>query len=136
MAVEAVLGGRGVERLAVMELHARPELDGDGLAVGRGLLAERQLRHDVELVVDVEQLVAQRGEDDAADIGARERRIEHVGILGQPDAQVGLRRSRADRGDREQQRQRQAAEIHDHQASVFSEVSTSMAIAERKPAMA
>ena len=47
VAVEAVLGGLGVERLAVMELHAGPELDGDRLAVGRGLVAERQLRHDV-----------------------------------------------------------------------------------------
>ncbi len=116
VAVEAVLGGLGVERLAVVERHARPELDGDGLAVGRGLLAERQLRHDVELVVDIEQLVAERGEDDAADIGARESRIEHVRILGKADAQVGLCSSRADRGDRKQQRQRQAAEIHDHQA--------------------
>jgi hypothetical protein len=58
MAVEAVLGGCGIERLAVVELHPGPELDGDGLAVGRGLMAERQLRHDVELLVDVEQLVA------------------------------------------------------------------------------
>ena len=39
VAVEAVLRRRGVERLAVVELHARPELDGDGLAVGRGLVA-------------------------------------------------------------------------------------------------
>ena len=28
------------------------------------------------------------GEDDAADIGARQRRVEHVGILGEADAQV------------------------------------------------
>ena len=43
-----------------------------------------------ELLVDVEQLVADRREDDAPDIGARQRRIEHVGILGEADAQVGL----------------------------------------------
>ena len=43
-----------------------------------------------ELLVDVEQLVAQRGEHDAADEAAGQRRIEHVGILGQADAQ-GLR---------------------------------------------
>ena len=59
MAVEAVLGGGGVEGLAVVELHARSQLDGDRLAVGRGLVAERELRHDVGLLVDVEQLVAQ-----------------------------------------------------------------------------
>ena len=134
--VEAVLGGRGIERLAVVELHAGPELDGDGLAVGRGFVAERQLRHDVELGVDVEQLVAERGEDDAADIGARQRRIEHVGILGEADTQVGLCRSTAARGERKQQRQRQTAKIPDHQAPIFSVVSTSMADPGRKLAMA
>ena len=30
------------------------------------------------------------GEHDAADIGARQRRIENVGIFGKPDAQRGL----------------------------------------------
>ena len=49
-----------------------------------------ELRHDVELLVDVEQLVAERGEHDAADIGARERRIENIGILGKADAERGL----------------------------------------------
>ena len=53
-------------------------------------MRQRELRHDVELFVDVEQLVAKRREDDAADIGARQRRIENVGIFGEPDAQRGL----------------------------------------------
>ena len=44
---------------------------------------------------DVEQLVADRREHDAPHIGAGERRIEHVRILGEPDAQVGLRRRRS-----------------------------------------
>ena len=61
------------------------------LAVLGGLVRQRQLRHDVELVVDVEQLVAQRREHDAADVGARQRRVEHVGVLGQADAQRRLR---------------------------------------------
>ena len=52
---------------------------------------ERELRHDVELRVDVEQLVAHRGEHDAPDIGTRGGRIEIVGILGKADAQVALR---------------------------------------------
>ena len=94
MAIEREFRGLGVERLAVVEFHARPQLDGDRLAVGRGLVRERELRHDVELLVDVEQLVAERGEHDAADIGARERRIENVGVLGKADAQRGLGRGR------------------------------------------
>src|SRR5207253_8398088 len=49
------------------------------------------LRHDVELFVDVEQLVAERCEHDAADIGAGHGRIEDIGILGKPDPQRGLR---------------------------------------------
>ena len=87
--------GFGVERLAVMELDAGPKLDGHCLAVGRGLLGQRELRHDVELLVDIEQLVAEGREHDASDIGAPQRRIEHVGIFGKADAQAssGLARS-------------------------------------------
>ena len=70
VALERELRGFGVERLAVMEFHAGRSLMVTVLAVGRGLVRERELRHDVELLVDVEQLVAERGEHDAADIGA------------------------------------------------------------------
>ena len=67
-------------------------------AVVGGVVRQRELGHDAELDVDVEELVAQRGEDDAPDIGAGERRIEHIRILGEPDAQRRLRRAEADRG--------------------------------------
>jgi len=40
-----------------------------------------------ELGRDVDELDAQRGEDNAADKGVRQGRIEHVRIFGQPDAQ-------------------------------------------------
>ena len=91
MALQRIFRGFGVERLAVVEFDAGPELDRHFLAVGGGLVRQRKLRHDVELLVDVEQLVAERGEHDAADIGACQRRIENVGVFGQPDAQRGLR---------------------------------------------
>jgi len=90
MALQREFGRFRIERLAVLEFDARPELDGDLLAVGGGLVRQRELRHDVELFIDVEQLVAQRGEHDAADIGARHGRIEHVRILGEADPQRGL----------------------------------------------
>ena len=70
---------------------------------------ERELRHDLQLLVDVEQLVAQRREDDAADEGARQRRVEHVGILGQADAQVVWAGARADSGSSSAARQRRRA---------------------------
>src|SRR5512132_650145 len=54
-------------------------------------MRERQLRHDVDVLVDVEQLVAQRGEHDAADVGAGQCRIEHVRVLGQTNSQRRLR---------------------------------------------
>jgi hypothetical protein len=44
VAFERELGGLGVELLAVMEFDVGPQLDGDGLAVLRGLMAERELR--------------------------------------------------------------------------------------------
>ena len=82
----------GVERLAVVEFDVRAQLDDERFAVVQGLVRQRQLRHEIELLVDVEQLVAERREDDAADIGAREGRVEHVRVLGEADAQGGLRR--------------------------------------------
>ena len=87
VALDVELDRRGVELLAVVEGHAAAQLDGQRLVVGRPFVAGRELRHDVQLLVDVEQLVAQRGEHDAADEGARQRRIEHVGVFGQADAQ-------------------------------------------------
>ena len=82
------------EGLAVVKLDTGPKLDGDFLAVGRRLVAQRELRHDIELFVDVEQLVAERCEHDAAHIGARHGRIEDIRILGEPDAKrrLGLER--------------------------------------------
>src|SRR5258708_39023305 len=103
----------GVERLAVVEFDARSQFYGDLLAVGRRLVAQRQLRHDVELFVDVEQLVAKRGKYDGADIGARQRRIENIGVFGQADPQGGLGVSAGCK--REQQRGRgrgQTQDIH------------------------
>ena len=91
VAVERELHGFGVERFAVLEFHVRPQLDGDGLPVFRRLMRERELRHDVEIAVDVEQLVAQRGEHDAADVRTRRGWIEIVGIFRETDAQVALR---------------------------------------------
>ena len=82
--------GLGIERLAVLEFYAGPKLDRDLFSVRRGLMRQRELRHDVDFLVDVEQLVAERGEDDAPDIGARQRRIENVRILGESDPERGL----------------------------------------------
>ena len=94
-----------------MEFHARPEFYGDRLAVGRSLVAQRQLRHDVELLVDVEQLVADGGEHDATHVGARERGVEHVRVLGKPDAQRRLGQRRA--GDREKRgKRREPQDLH------------------------
>ncbi len=112
--LEARLDRLRVHGLAVVELDALAQLDGDRLAVLGGLVRQRQLRHDVELVVDVEQLVAQRGEHDAADVGARQRRIEHVGVLGQADAQRRLRQGRRRTGQQNSRRRNRKTEpVHE-----------------------
>ena len=104
VALDVELHRRRVELLAVVEDDVVAQLDRQRLAVGAPLVAGGELRHDLQLLVDVEQLVAERREDDAADEGARQRRIEDVGVLGQADAQ-GLRlrceRRQAERGDGE-----------------------------------
>ncbi len=91
MAIEAVFHRRRIHRLAVMELDALTQLDGERLVVVRPFVLGRQLRHDLEVGGNVEELVAQPGEDDAPDEGARQRRVENIGILVEPDAQCRLR---------------------------------------------
>ena len=103
VALDVVLDRGGVELLAVVERDAGPDLQRQRLAVRRPFVRRRELRNDGELLVDVEQLVAQRREHDAPDERAGERRIEHVGILGEPDAQ----RLRGRRGRDMSRRQRQ-----------------------------
>ena len=82
VAVERVFDGFGVHRLAVVELDVRPQADGQRSAVLGRFVRKCKLRHDVEIGVDIEQLVADRREHDAPDIGARQRRVEDIGILG------------------------------------------------------
>ena len=113
VAVERELRGFRVERLAVVEFHVRPQLDRDGLSVRGRLVRERELRHDVEIVVDVEQLVAQRREHDAPDIRARLGRVENVGILGKADAQMALRQGGRCRDGGREQGAKQNACLHD-----------------------
>ena len=58
------------------------------------------------------------GEDDAADVGARQRRIEHVGILGEADAQVRLGHALPPAMAAKRQRKRHSAERVFHEASL------------------
>jgi hypothetical protein len=67
----------------------------------------RELRHDLEVGRDVDELVAHRGEDDPADEGPRQRRIEDVGVFGEADPEM-LPEGR--RGGRHQSRQRDRTE--------------------------
>ena len=113
MALQREFGGLRIERLAIVKLDARPELDGHRLAVGRSLVRERKLRHDIELLVDVEQLVANRGEHDAPDIGAGERGIEHIRVFGEPDAQRCLSRRHPACQREKCGRRRKAQGLHD-----------------------
>ena len=85
--LDVELGGGGVELLAVVEGDTRPQLDRQRLAVRRPLITGGELRDDVELVVDVEQLVAERREHDPPDEGPRQRRVEHIGIFGESETQ-------------------------------------------------
>ncbi|CPP92888.1 Uncharacterised protein [Bordetella pertussis] len=78
----------GVELAAVVELDIGAQLECQRLVVLAEAPRLRQLRHELQLLVDVDQLVAQRGEDNAAHIGAGAVRIEHVRVFLQADAQV------------------------------------------------
>ena len=86
MALQRILHRSRVQRLAVVERHARPQMDHQR-AVIRPLVTGGELRHDMRRPVDVEQLVAQPCEHDARDIAGGQGRIEDVQILSQRDAQ-------------------------------------------------
>src|SRR6266704_5281014 len=103
--------GFGIEGLAIVEFDAGPQLDRDLPAVIRKLMRQRELWHDVELLVDIEQLVAERCEHDAADIGARHGRVEDIGVLGKPNSQRGLGVDA--RSERQQQRRRKHRQTQD-----------------------
>jgi hypothetical protein len=70
-----------------VKTHAAAQFQRQRLVVGRPFMAGCELADDGEFFVDVEQLVAQRREHDAADEGARQCRIERVGVFGETDAQ-------------------------------------------------
>ena len=91
VARQLVLHRIGVELFAVLELHAVADVD-DEMRRVLPFVAGRQHRHDVQLRVDVEQLVAEAGEHDAPDIGRAESRIEQIGVLAQSDVQDALLR--------------------------------------------
>ena len=85
----------GIERRAVMEGHVFTQRQGEGGAVVVPAPFRRQLRHDPQALVDVQQLVAHRVEDDAARIGSAGRRIERIGVVLQCDAQGRGQRARS-----------------------------------------
>ena len=94
VALEAELHCRGVELLAIVESDARAELERERPVLTRPLVSGRQLRNHVQLFIEVEQLVAQRGKHDPADEGSRHRRIEDIRVFRQADAQgLALRRA-------------------------------------------
>jgi hypothetical protein len=66
---------------------------------GRALIAVpgRQLRDDVQLVVEVEQLVAHRRIHDAPDEAGAERGVQQVRVLRQAHPQMARRRLRLHR---------------------------------------
>ena len=86
VAFHAEFDGRGVEIGAVMEFHAGAQLEDEGFAVGP-CVGGGELGDDVQVGVDVDELVAQPGEDDAPDEGAAKRGVEQVGVIGEADAQ-------------------------------------------------
>src|SRR5215469_8330184 len=93
MALDVEFDRCGVEWLAVLELDTGAQLDDEPLVAVRPLPFGRQLRDDLQLGTDIDELVAQRREDDAADIGSGKRRVEDIGVRAETNPQC-LRRGR------------------------------------------
>jgi hypothetical protein len=86
-AIEIGLHRGGVDGRAVMEGGTLAQLHGQHGAVLVPIPLGCDLRHDLEPLADVDQLVAERGEDDAPDEGARPVRVEHVRVFLEADAE-------------------------------------------------
>ena len=82
----------------------------------RPLVAGGELGHDLEIGRDVEELVADRGEDEAAGVGAADRGVERVGIVVEADAQDALRGGGAG-GEHHDRDQREQAACQAHEGS-------------------
>lgn len=92
--LDVVLDRRRVEFLAVVKGHALTQVDRQRLVIGRPFVAGGELRHDGKLVIDVEELVAERRKDDAADECPGQRGVQNIRVFGEPDAQCLRRRRR------------------------------------------
>jgi hypothetical protein len=86
MTFEAVFHRSRVELFTVMEDHAIANMQNQGLGIGV-FIARDKLGHDLQLLGDVEQFVAQPGEHDTPDKGAGQRWVQDIGILSKRDAQ-------------------------------------------------
>ena len=116
--IEGKLCGFSVEPLPILEQHTRTQPDRDGLSVGRGFVSERKLRRRVQVLVDIEQFVANRREYDFSDIGPRQSRIQDVRILRQTDPQRRLSAGcRAGQGNKKH-RSGQSGNRFEHRASI------------------
>ena len=114
--VERELHRLGGHRRAVVELHARAKLDRDGLAgVGEGRQLRRELREDLEALVDLVELLAHVLEDDAPDVRAGQGGVQDVRILVQPDHEgLLLRLGRSGRHEGAQQDRHRVAQSDPH----------------------
>jgi len=86
IAVQIGLYGLGVQCCAIVEDDTRPQLQGQSLAIFVPAPFAGELWSIVQLCIDVDKLVAQRGKDDTADERSSLRRIEAIRILLQANA--------------------------------------------------
>ena len=87
VALDAELDGSGVERFAILKLDALPQFQNKSLTAVDPLPLGGELRRDIELRSDIDELVAHRGEYDPPGVSARQGGIEHIRVVGESDAQ-------------------------------------------------
>ena len=100
-----------VERRAVLIGDALPEIHGQLLAVVGPCPGRCELRDDLQIGRDVDQLVAQRGENDAPHEAAGLIGIEKIGVLIEPDLEFGGQ-TRPHKGDGRGKGKQEVLELH------------------------
>ena len=117
-AVEVVFCGGGIEFLTVVEGDAFAQIERQGFTVVTPRPVFGQAGDDLQVFIHVHQPVAQGGKDEAAIVGARQMRVEHVRVSAQADPQHAFRmggQRRAKQHNTSQYGQKRITHCHYHE---------------------
>lgn len=117
-AVEVIFRGGGIEFLTVVEGNAFAQIERQGFTVLTPRPVFGKSRDNLQIFIHVHQPVAQGGKHEAAIVGARQMRVEHVRVSAQTNTQHAFRmggQRRAKQHNTSQYGQKRITHCHYHE---------------------